>query len=360
MASLTHLVSVLEAAGEQFYVLLLQGEGRALITRRGGRVLGLFPAADSENLLWTNKAAFADLGTFQSFAESGNWNIGGERIWIAPEIQYGVRDRDAYWETVHVQPAMDPGDYVLQANEEKPDKTSVHLSAHMQLQAYNIGTGEQSIEVIHRLAPVRNPLHHQSDLMADVVYCGYERFVTLNEKSSTAYSTAWNLVQLIAGGQLLIPCMPVVQAEDYYVGNVPEEARQVRQGDVPHLRLHLTGKSQYKLGYQSSSMTGRMAYYHVLPDGTAYLLVRHFFNDPSNLYVEEAPHQPGVNRHSVHVYNDGGEFGGDTSFGEMECSGHTLHAGAMDTETDRFVLWAYTGAADSLRRIAHLLLGIQL
>ncbi len=367
MATLAHLEAILREAGEHYHILALTDTASALVTQRGGRILGIFPTPAGDNLLWTNSAAFDSLTTFQEFVAAGYWNLGGERIWIAPEIQYNVRDRRDFWGTLHVPPQMDPGVYRLNQHDSEDGREAyLRLSAEIVLTAYALATGEQSLSIERIITPVPNPLNAFSQVeswMQDVVYCGYKQQVMLDGEHTTAFSEAWNLVQVKAGGELIIPCAPIVEASDYF-GSVPEEARQIHGGDAPHLRLNITGQRQYKIGYKAVSMTGRMGYIHTLPDGHAYLLIRAFFNNPSNIYAEEPPELPGNNGHSVHVYNDGGELGGAASFGEMESSGHTVHGksrqGCDKTANDTFVMWAYIGALDSIKRIAHLLLGVNL
>jgi hypothetical protein len=369
VATLAHLETILREAGERYHVLPLQGGAKALITQRGARVLGLFPTPDAENLLWTNSAAFDTVDGFKQFVEAGNWNLGGERVWIAPEIQYNVRDRNDFWGTLSVPPQMDPGEYTFQVlgfHDEFVNQATryeaVFLSASIELTAYNIGKGVQALSIRRNIEPVRNPLKNLSHVSNSTVqYFGYRQSVSLMGQDIDTYSEAWNLVQLNAGGQLIIPCMPFLEASDYF-GTVPDETRTVHHGDVPHLKLNINGKQQYKIGYKSVSMTGRMAYHHRLPDGREYLLIRSFFNNPSNVYAEEPPHLPGVNGHSVHVYNDGGEFGGENGFGEMECTGQTAEGGNenRDIVQDNFLMWVYIGAPESIRQVAHLLLGVRL
>ena len=89
-------------------VLALADDVHILITQRGGRVFGPFLKPDSESLYWVNPA-FAAADAFKAYLASGEWNLGGERIWIAPEVQYLVRDRTDFWNSLHFPPAMDPG-----------------------------------------------------------------------------------------------------------------------------------------------------------------------------------------------------------------------------------------------------------
>lgn len=357
MVTLAHYQNILDSAGERYHILRLQESACALITQRGGRVLGVFPTPDAENLLWTNGAAFADADAFRLFVAEGGWNLGGERIWIAPEIQYNVRDRNDFWGTLHVPPQMDPGSYSLDVEE-----GGVSLKADLMLTAHNLAQGEKALSIWRRITPTPNPLRHLSDfaaLMTGAAFVGYQQDVLMDEHNDTSvYSEAWNLVQLKAGGQLYIPCSPRVEASDYF-GSVPEAARTVQYGDAPHIKLDITGKRQYKLGYKAPTVGNRIAYHQVLENNSAVLMVRDFFNDLSNVFAEEPPHLPGVNGHAIHVYNDGGEFGGADAFGEMECTGQTIGKDTWDS-VDSFKLWTYVGTPDAVRSIAHLLLGIKL
>src|SRR5580700_1611299 len=83
---------------------------RLLILPHGGRILGLFTAADASNFLWVHP----DLGSPQTASrvfESGDWqNPGGDRSWLAPEVDFFLPNYpncDRY----SVQSALDPGHY---------------------------------------------------------------------------------------------------------------------------------------------------------------------------------------------------------------------------------------------------------
>lgn len=355
MPTLTQLRQTLDSVGELYTALPLQHGATALLTPRGARVLGLFFAPDAENVFWTN-GSLDNADSLRQFIAAGGWNLGGERCWIAPEIQYNTHDRTDFFGTLAVPHAIDPGRYTLQTTD-----GAVTFHQQITLTAYNTATGTTSLDIRRTVRPIPNPLRQDDRLMQGVSYAGYEQTAVMAQQTpSPILSEIWNLVQLNAGGQLVIPCAPEVTASDY-CGEVPDEARQVCFGDTPHLRLNITGKRQYKVGYKAACMTGRMGYHHTLPDGRDYLLVRSFFNNPSSIYAEEPPDKQGETGHSVHVYNDGGEFsGGGPGFGEMECSGQTIgeHAGRTSS-TDTFLMWAYIGAPDAIRRIAHLLLGVK-
>jgi hypothetical protein len=347
---------VLDSANQLYTLLPLQDGAKALLTQRGARILGLFPSADSENLFWTN-GAFNDADALQQFIARGDWNMGGERCWIAPEIQYNARDRRDFFGTLGVPADVDPGGYTIAMI-----PGAVTFKQRITLTAHNTATGSKSLDIQRTVRPAANPfarLGRYAQLMDGVRYAGYEQTAVLTElDAAPIHSEIWNLIQVNAGGQLIIPVAGEVEASDYF-GSIPEEARAVTDG---HLRLNITGKRQYKVGYKAACMTGRMAYWNHQPDGTDYLLVRQFFNNPSAFYAEEPPEQVGATGHSVHVYNDDGLLAtGTAGFGEMECSGQTIGGQTgRASSSDSFVLWAFSGRTDALRPIARALLGVTL
>lgn len=349
MATRSTLERSLHGAGERFHLLPLSDGMTMLVTRRGARVLGLFPAAvDAENLLWTHDA-LARPDSLRAYIAGGGWNLGGERIWIAPEIQYNVRDRRDFFGTLAVPTCIDPGDYDLTVIDK-----SIRFEQELTLTAYNLATGDKHLHLVRTIEPVPNPLP-QAEL-TDLTYAGYSQTATLSELDDLPVASAvWNLVQVSAGGTLFISCFGDVEA-DLYFGDAPNEALVSTDSA---LRIAITGKRQFKVGYRSPGMTGRIGYWRRLSDGSESLLVRLFFNNPSNVYIEEPPHLPAKNGHSVFVYNDGGEFGGDHSFGEMECLGSTIGRGQHQS-TDQFFLWAYVGNSAAIARAARLLLGVTL
>jgi hypothetical protein len=238
----------------------------------------------------------------------------------------------------------------------KPDQW--RLSQDMTLEAYNIASGQKELHLERLIRRVEDPLRNLSeypDLTDSVLFVGYEQVVSLSEnKRDDIMSEAWSLVQLNPGGVLVIPASPRVEYTDYY--EPIDESLQTIHSD--HVRLKITGDRQYKVGYKAAHVFGRLAYFNHFDDDQAYLIVRNFFNNPSVPYAEEPHELPGCRGHSIHVYNDGGQFGG---FGELECNAQTIGGETgRSSSTDRLVLWLYLGAADEVKEIALHLVGIEL
>jgi len=352
MTTDTQIMQRFEENGLHYTHLPLQDGAFLLVGERGGRVFGPFLQPGLDSIYWVNPV-FNRPGNYAQALQDGFWNQGGERVWVAPEIQYSAHDRRDFWGTNRLPPQLDPGQYHLS----QFSGGSISLENVFALSAYNTASGEKSLRLMIHLHPVENPLRFLPDathLMSGLAYAGYQETITLEETNTTPIqSESWNLVQLNPGGVLLIPASPKVVYHDYFEP-VDAEHQQVY---ADHIRLRITGLRRYKTGYAAAHLTGRSAYYNNFPDGLAYLLIRSFFNNPSAPYIEEPPHLPGVTGDSLHVYNDGGGFGG---FGELEVNGQAIGgATGRSASTDQFILWLFVGEPARLREIALHLLGIQ-
>jgi hypothetical protein len=351
------ITSRLEEHGFEYSILELQNGVSIVVSKYGGRIFGPFlpPAVvpGGESLFWTNNA-FAQADSFQDFLESGDWNLGGERIWIAPEIQYNVHDRTDYWNTYNLPGQVDPGRYSM----DQVRSGQWQLAQDMTLEAYNLGSGTKELHLgrlIHQVADPLRYLNNYQELMDGVIFAGYEQVLSISESKRDDLKTeVWNLLQLNAGGLLFIPATRRLSYTDHY--KPIDDSHQTVYPD--HVRLRITGDRQYKVGYKAAHVFGRIGYYNQVDDGPAYLIVRNFFNNPSMPYAEEPADIPGACGHSIHVYNDDGNLGG---FGEMECNCQTIGGETnRSSSTDQVVLWIYTGAPGPLKEIGLHLLGIEI
>jgi hypothetical protein len=348
MITFADVVQRLQERAIPYGTLALADRISLVICQRGGRILGPFQLPEGESLLWANPA-FGERGAFGAFLAADGWNLGGERIWVAPEIQYGVRDRRDFWRTLALPPQMDPGDWKL-----AQDGDTYTLTQALTLEAHNIAHGHKTLHIARRIRPAADPLRALSgyaELTDGVTFAGYEHDVTLTEtQTDEIMSETWSVMQLRPEGQLFIPATPVLEYSDYFE---PIDAAY-QTIDEHGARLRITGDRRYKVGYKAAHLFGRLGYAGRLVDGRTYLIVRTFFNNPSAPYTEEPPDQVGCRGHSVHVYNDGGMFGG---FGELECNGQTIGGSTgRSSSTDPFITWFYLGPRDKIAVIAtHLL-----
>ena len=346
------LISRLEENALPYGILPLQNDMLAVITQRGGRIYP-FLDEDSNCLFWVN-GAFAQAQAFKDFLDSGHWNLGGDRIWIAPEVQYSISDRNDFNGSFLLQEQMDPGRYQL----ESTNNGSWRLHQGFTMDAHILAFGQKELHINRLVRKIEDPLRVLDDypvLSEGVKYGGYEQLITLEEMTrDDIVSEVWSLIQLNPGGTLYIPTLPCLEYTDY----LAPAGQTYFQMHPNYVSLKITGDHHYKHGYKSTGVFGRLGYFNSLEEGYASLVVRNFFNNPSAHYSEEAAHIPGRRGHSIHVYNDDGGLGG---FGELECNGQTIGgASGRSAALEQMVLWIYVGESQKVKEITWRLLGIRI
>ena len=339
----------LKAGGVAYGLLDLSDGYRLVVVGRGGHALGPFDAM-GRSVLWLNPAAWESEQAYSRFVEDGQWNVGGERLWLAPEIRFTVRDRSDFWGTYVLPPGMDPGNYQLEVAGQ-----TISLFSEAALSRFNPVGREVRLHINRRYRPVANPLRHLKafvELDDGVAYTGYSHDVSIDIQSPAGEAAieAWTLAQVVPDGILIVPATPGVEFEDYYEP-IDDQHMQITSGAT---LLAVTGRRRYKIGFRSPHLTGRVGFFKRCPGGLAELIVRNFFNDPSSEYVEEPADRIGCRGLSIHVYNDGGEFGG---FGELECNGRTIGGKTGASGSDEFAFWYFRGAEVKVRRVSEALLG---
>ncbi len=331
-----------------FATLALQNGVTAVVTARGGRILGPFLATGA-SVTWLN-ACWADKDAFRDFLKSNVWNQGGDRVWIAPEIQFAVKDRKRFWETLATPPEMDPEEYRISSA-----PGSCRLEKEFDLPLYYPTQGRKALFIERIVRPAPDPLRYLSGSgdYADVCYAGYSHDITLhNRDDSEAMAESWNLSQVKPGGELHIKIYDgaTLTPVDYY--EPVDETHQTVLAD--RVVLKITGKRRYKVGYKAAQVTGRLAYLRH-GDDCSLLYIRHFFSNPSSFYNEEPPLSPGVKGFSVHAYNDAGDGGG---FGEIEANGQAVGGeSGRNVAVDTFVTWMYAGSRQGVETVFHTLMG---
>lgn len=343
----------LTEAGLHWHRLDLDGDWSVIVSAYGGRIYGPFAGAKEESANWIPEAFTSEAG-FAHFLRSNPWNVGGERIWIGPEIRYMIPDRSNYWGSYQLPPAMDPGQHSLQV---LPDRVQLVSAFDLTSFLAPLGVVHLSIETTVRAAA--NPLRRLPEFdtrWASISYSGYTSEVHARQTGDQAIlSESWNLNQVPAGGVALIPATPNAEVTDYY-----EPVNACLSRPTGGLAVELSGAQRFKIGVKAAQVFGRVGHIRrtsAAPDGFT-LLVRSFANDPSAEYTEEPDFSPGVRGDSVHLYNDDGALGG---FAELEARGRTLGDEAGHTRSiDQFSTWCFRGSIAQLSAVAKALLGMEL
>ncbi|MEG0750652.1 MAG: DUF6786 family protein [Oscillospiraceae bacterium] len=345
---LKQITTALDVEGIKYKMLDAGGGKSIVVTERGGRIFGVYTGEEDEGIFWVPQC-FEDTKLFADYLESGAWNMGGDRIWIAPELQFSVKDRKKFWETLKTPTAVDPGNWHL-----TEENDGVVLRQDLRLQAAVIAQGEISLSVKRTVRRAENPLRKRSDfsnLMDGLNYSGYEQLLEISGSGDSSIAAeCWNLLQVIPGGNIYIPMYTPSRGVDYY-----EPATNFETLTERCVTLKSTGINRYKVGYKAADVMGRIAYAFRRKDDCCCLLVRNFPNNPSALYREEPPLMEGENGFSVHVYNDDGNSG---SFTEIECNLQSIGVPTgYSLSADRVSTWVFYGMEDKLNAVAQRLLG---
>ena len=344
--SFSQAIAMLESQHMEYRVLPLGGEWKAIITRYGGRLLGPFKGDAGESVLWAS-AAWKNEADFRALVEARNWNLGGERFWVNPELRFFCEAPELFDATYTVQGALDPGDYALSQAD-----GVVELNQSVTLSDLNNGA-RKSFEIHRRYMPALNPLSSLKGLRdLNVDYCGYTQDIELRDTlpETKMYLEPWVVSQVNPRGKFITPFFGEFDFVDYY--EPVKEMQRVRDG---YVELDVTGDRKYKVTYRSAQTFGRMAYLKPWGDDW-HLMVRNYYNDPSIPYCSEPWGNLGDRGCSTYYYNDNGPTGG---FAEFENGGATIGLDSgRDHSNSTTSLWFFYGSQADIGKIMKNLLGI--
>ncbi len=326
---------------------------RLLVLPIGGRLLGLFPPETGENFLWTNPALASAVSTSAWLKRDGWLNLGGDRTWLAPEIELFIGDLAHPAGTYAVPAALDPGNWTLASSTENEICLSNATSLRMHQSRREIG-----VHLGKRYRPAANPLRGTPLAGSELQYAGYTQNTTLEldpAAESTLQLGIWNLLQLPQPGEMLIPTLSESRPQLVF-GSVSAEELTI----APRmLRWRMGGSgSDAKIGLKAASLTGRAGYLQrqTAVPGIWDLVVREFAVDPAGEYVDalwDSPEDSGWVFQACCVRN------GAERFDELE-----YHASAAtislksNVSRDESRVWAYRGPGDAVTAAARLLLGL--
>lgn len=342
------ILGVFDYCGMRYEVLEVGDGWQIAVTEHGGHVFGPFSESCPEGIFWIPEA-IRQREEYRALIEKKTWNIGGDRVWIAPEIQFNIRDRSHFRETLDTPKTIDPGSYQMSRDGER-----IRLEMELELQSFNTVEGTVHVSLRRTIRRAKNPLRMLpafEALMEDISYCGFEEVIDLKaESGQDVFAEGWDLLQIRPKGTLFIPMYTPLKGTDHY-----EPAGDHERVTENGIFLRITGDSRYKIAYRSAVLTGRFGYLADSDTDSSVLIIICYPNNPSALYSEEPPLIPGDTGYSIHVYNDDGNSGG---FAEMECNLPTIgNPAGVHHAADRLTKWIFTGNTEQLNRVAETLLG---
>lgn len=329
------LCNILHGAGYQSVLL----QDQVLLVPWGGRILGLAPDHQT-NTLWTHEALQSESGARKLLNTAGWLNFGGDRAWIAPEVEtnfsYPHNSKPVY----DVPKSIDPGQYHVSAQ----DAHAVRLSAAMTVHFHRLqAEARLLVERVVTCLP-ESPL----PIPGEVQFAGY--------RLQSAFSSAelipkgvrpglWHILQAPGGGKIMIPVRPGAKPRAF-IGTPACELAGRR------LTCNVVTSKSFKFSLRADDCLGFMLYINTARS-PATLVARHFAVHDRAGYSDEPYDDPSDLGHVQQVYVDDGALGG---FGEMEYHTPALASQGPTTLTDTSEVWGFTGPAGHLTILAEQLL----
>lgn len=340
---LSQLQSVLSSINKETVLYQSPDGSRVLQLLHGGRILGLSSAVDDLNFYWTNPVLECADSARDFFSASDWHNSGGDRTWLAPEIdiffpKFPNLDMSTYWQPRE----LDPGNYALQSNRMVNALTLVLSRSKQRI----------DLEISKWVGPALNPLRYEPDWRADdtLQYAGYTQHTALRlTRKTDSMIGLWNLVQMPHGGQLQVPTFGRAKPR-VYMGEIGKDDLITSDG---LLRYRMRAKGEHKIGLRAAAVTGRVGYLYQNND-EASLIIRNFFVNPSGEYVDVPWRTTEDFGYAVQACNVNSQLG---AFSELEyhvpaIGGHT----GRDYCEDVSQIWAFRGTAARVHQAAQFLL----
>jgi hypothetical protein len=348
---LQDLIATLKAVGKSTELYQTDDGTRVLILPYGGRILGVFAPGSDENFLWTN-SVLNSVESARAYYASDDWqNSGGDRTWLAPELDFFFPkfpdiDIAGYW-----QPrGLDPGNYALTRTDQE-----VKLTNRLSIDAFR-SRKRVELEITKSIAAAPNPLRYDAQARSGAVeYAGHTLLTSLKILNAGPDAVPlvglWSLTQMPHQGELFVPTYSKTEPRVYF-GLVDTPADEVAVNDRL-VRFKMRAAGEHKIGIRAAVTTGRIGYIYPTENRHA-LIVRNFSVNPSGEYADVPWTEPEDRGYSTQACSVNSRWG---MFSEME-----YHVPAIGGSTglrhveDRSQLWAFRGSREDIIEIARALL----
>jgi hypothetical protein len=339
------LLEVLKAAEQESRVITQPDGTDLLLLPHGGRMLGLYAPGSQENFYWTNTALNSSETAKQLYASDEWHNSGGDRTWLAPEVDIFLPNfpaRDKYFQPRE----LDPGRYQVE-----DEGGRVRLVNRLTL-TLSRSRKRVELELAKSFVPAPNPLRHERSAPRDgVEYAGYTQQTSLRITGGDASGVVglWNLVQMPHSGELLVPTYTRATPKLVF-GNVPA-ADLVASDRLVRYRMRQVG--EHKIALRAVATTGRVGY--VFEQGGRWaLIIRNFVVNPSGEYVDVPWDDPTDLGYSTQACNVNSHLG---QFSELEY--HIPAIGGATGQSrcdDAAQVWAFRGSMEAIAAVTRILI----
>jgi hypothetical protein len=345
------LITTLNAVGKLTELFQTDDGTRLLILPYGGRILGMFAPGSEENFLWTN-SVLNSVESARAYYASDDWqNSGGDRTWLAPEVDFFFPkfpdiDIAGYW-----QPrSLDPGNYALTRT-----GRSVKLTNRLHIDAFR-SRKRAELEISKSVETAPNPLRYDAKIQVGAVeYAGHTLLTSLKILGANPHDAPlvglWSLTQMPHRGELFIPTYSKTEPRIYFgLVDTPSDEFSMSERLV---RFKMRARGEHKIGIRAAVTSGRIGYMY--STGSRYaLIVRNFFVNPSGEYADVPWTEPDDRGYSTQACSVNSRWG---EFSEMEYHVPAIGGGTgLHHIEDRSQLWAFRGSKEDVQTIARALL----
>lgn len=243
------------------------------------------------------------------------WNIGGDRLWIAPERDWHWTDVTSFdLDNYKVAAEIDPGSWEIA--EQSEDALTVAQSfrvQHRRKPAYVEGELRRQFKFNSRAS-------HTMPGLEDAISWSTIDSLEVQGGTSGQGIGMWRILQVHTGGEIFVPS----PAPDRYRLHFGDEFGLVSQSGGG-LTAAITGNQMYKIGMGKDAVGGSIAYARPLTQDRLLVIARWFATASLLPYLDTPMDRPGTSGDVIQIYNDNGVFGG---FGELEVHSAGLHVPA--------------------------------
>lgn len=275
--------------------------GSAIVTEYGARVLGVF-VGDRQNPFWVSK-------NLQAVISGGEWNIGGNRLWVSPERRFYYRRPEGFEDWL-CQSSLDPGGWSIASSSVK----SVNLDREAELEDFASQTRFHisfSRHISIRGESIRKGLEHVGLRVRDAMAARGEVKNGVN---------LWSLTQVRPGegrsGTVIVPTRRGAKPVHYF-GKIPGDRLRVSSN---HVSFKIDGAAICKLGIAPEDIPqpgcSRILYYVEHGKNEVFLISMRTMMAPVSQEecLDVAKADPDGPKGCVQSYNSGP----DLCFGEIE------------------------------------------
>jgi hypothetical protein len=325
------------------------GQGTAVISEYGGRLLGLFPDEENHTLLWVNK----DL---EHTIKNRNRDIGGDRFWLSPERTFFYKQPES-WRGWYCPESLDPANYRILEKQTKKCQlySEISVKNHFTEEIYK-GEIKREFKLITESSNTGVP------------YIGIETIEKCTLNKPDLLINGWNLTNIISGGPknpgtVLIPTKALAKPLSYF-RIIPDDRLIVKDN---YIGFKIDVDSIYKLAIRPEDIDfardAKIAYVIKIPNSEKYGFLVKLSDDVPKTQKEcfdEARDHPDCEIGVIQSYNAESPNKNDLRYGEIELQLNKFKTkGGKSTFEASHQIFSYIGSKKEISSVIEKYLGIE-